>query len=344
MPQLNAGQPVDMMEIARRTTQRDIERLPRGAVKVIAPAKVNLFFAVAGRRADGYHEVTNVMQTLLLHDVLYLWPTDTPGEVACECRAYEELPQLDAPPEKNLAVRAVRALAAHLFGAPDAAPGVGIRIEKHVPAEAGLGGGSSDAAAALMGAAHLWADAGAVEAEAVSTEVLEQVGATVGADVAFFLRGGAALYDGVGEHFVRAYAPRRDSVAIIKPDAGLSTAAIYRAFDEHAEHDKRDDHFTHDKRNDLLSSVADAADIPLANDLQAPAIAQMSLISDILAFAAAQPGVTAVQMSGSGSAVFAICTDFGSACKLTAAAKLNGWWARTTAFGPIRSAVTPVTV
>ena len=340
MPQLNAGQPVDMMEIARRTTQRDIERLPRGAVKVIAPAKVNLFFAVTGRRADGYHEVANVMQTLLLHDVLYLWPTDVPGEVTCECRAYEDLPQLDAPTEKNLAVRAVRALAAHLFGAPDAAPGVSIRLEKHVPAEAGLGGGSSDAAAALVGAAHLWVDAGAVEAEAASTGVLARVGATVGADVAFFLRGGAALYDGVGEHFVRVYTSRRDSVVLIKPAAGLSTAAIYRAFDERADQTSSRDRFTQDKQNDLLS-VTDAADVPLYNDLQAPAEEQLSLISDIIAFATAQPGVTAARMTGSGSAVFAICTDFGSACKLTAAAKLNGWWARTTAFGPIRAAVTP---
>ena len=341
MPQLNAGQPVDMMEIARRTTQRDIERLPRGAVKVIAPAKVNLFFAVAGRRADGYHEVTNVMQTLLLHDVLYLWPTDVPGEVACECRAYEDLPQLDAPPEKNLAVRAVRALAAHLFGAPDAAPGVGIRLEKHVPAQAGLGGGSSDAAAALVGAARLWADAGAVEAEAVSPEVLAQVGATVGADVAFFLQGGAALYDGIGEHFVRAYVSRRDSVVIIKPDAGLSTAAIYRAFDERASRAGSCDCLVQGGQSDLLA-ISEAADVPLYNDLQAPAKEHLPLIGDILAFAAAQPGVTAARMTGSGSAVFAICTDFGSACKLAANAKLHGWWARTSAFGPVRAAAVPV--
>ena len=346
MRQLNAGQPVDMMEIARQTTQRDVERLPKGTVKAVAPAKVNLYLGVGPRRADGYHDVCNVMQTVMLHDVVYLWPAGAPGEVTCECRACEGLPPLDAVPADNLACRAVRALAARVFDPQDAAPGVGIRIEKHIPAQAGLGGGSSDAAAALMGAARLWEDAGAVESGVITTQLLEEVAAGVGADAAFFLRGGAALYDGVGERFVRAFASRRDSVVIIKPEEGLSTAAVYRAFDEGAGAREAAGNvegsccsrFGGDAQDGSLTS---AAQIPLFNALQAPAESQLSLISDIIAFAAAQPGVTAVQMSGSGSAVFAICTDFGSACKLTAAAKLKGWWARTTAFGPVRAAVTP---
>ena len=115
----NLDQPVDMMEIARQTTRRDVERLPRGAVKVIAPAKVNLYLAVGARRSDGYHEVENLMQTVMLHDVVYLWLDEdaAPGAVSCECVAYEGLEPVDVAPEENLAVRAVRALAVEVFGA-----------------------------------------------------------------------------------------------------------------------------------------------------------------------------------------------------------------------------------
>ena len=351
MPQLHANQPVDMMEIARQTALRDTERLPRGAVKVVAPAKVNLVFRVGPRRDDGYHDVLNVMQTLLLHDVLYLWPLEeAPGVVTCECRTFENLPPLDTPAERNLAVRAVRALAEHVFlsevreaggveGSP-AFPGIGMRIEKHIPAQAGLGGGSADAAAALVGAAALWKDAAFVP-----SGVLARVGATLGADVPFFLQGGAALMTGTGTELSRTFASRKEAAVIIKPDAGLSTAAVYRAFDEDmtaeaaaAFAELRDnccDHFTQDKQNDLFVWS------PLVNDLQASAIRLLPEVGRIIAFAQAQPGVTAVQMSGSGSAVFAICTDFGSACKLTANAKLHGWWARTTAFGSCKAAVIP---
>ncbi|MBQ3387384.1 MAG: 4-(cytidine 5'-diphospho)-2-C-methyl-D-erythritol kinase, partial [Eggerthellaceae bacterium] len=206
----NGDQPVDMMEIARQTTARDVERRKPGTVKVVAPAKVNLVLKVGERREDGYHPLENVFQAVMLHDLVYLWPEGPVGAVTCECVAFEGLPPVDAAPENNLATRAVRALARALFGAPDGAPGIGIRIEKHIPAQAGLGGGSSDAAAALVGAARVWTDAGALAEDAITPELLEKVAAPLGADVTFFLRGGAALYDGVGEHFVRAYAPRKD--------------------------------------------------------------------------------------------------------------------------------------
>ena len=367
-------QPVDMMEIARETTRRDTQRLPRGAVKVLAPAKVNLHLHVGARRPDGYHDVENVMQTIMLHDVVYLWPLDgaaagtgtaaetgaaaaaasgvdvgtgmaaaaagtsgTCGKVTCECVACEGLTPVDIAPEENLAVRAVRALAAEVFGTADAAPGVGIRIEKHVPAQAGLGGGSSDAAASLVGAAHLWVQAGAADAAAVSSEVLAHVAAKLGADVPFFLTGGAALMGGTGTEFVRAFASRKDSAVIIQPEVGLSTAAMYATIDEAAAGGESASFVP-----DTWDGVSQASDIPLANDFQAPAVAAAPVIGEIIAFASAQPGVTAAMLSGSGSAVFAICTDFSSACKLAANAKLAGWWARTTAFGPVRAAVTPV--
>ena len=334
----NGDQPVDMMEIARQTTARDVERRKPGTVKVVAPAKVNLVLKVGERREDGYHPLENVFQAVMLHDLVYLWPEGPVGAVTCECMAFESLPPVDAAPENNLATRAVRALACALFGAADAAPGIGIRIEKHIPAQAGLGGGSSDAAAALVGAARVWTDAEALAPDAVTPELLEAVAAPLGADVTFFLRGGAALYDGVGEHFVRAYAPRKDAVVIIKPDAGLSTGVVYRAFDEGVGREGAGDSAASDA---LALDVAAAADLPLMNDLQAPSVALLPEIGHIIDWASAQPATSGVMMSGSGSAVFAICSDFAGACKLTASAKLQGWWARTTAFGPVKAAVVP---
>ena len=350
----NGDQPVDMMEIARQTTARDVERRKPGTVKVVAPAKVNLVLKVGERREDGYHPLENVFQAVMLHDLVYLWPEGPEGTVTCECVAFESLPPVDAAPEDNLAARAVRTLAKAVFGAADAAPGIGIRIEKHIPAQAGLGGGSSDAAAALVGAARVWTDAGALAPDAVTPEMLEAVAAPLGADVTFFLRGGAALYDGVGEHFVRAYAPRKDAVAIIKPDAGLSTGAVYRAFDEGVgrEADSTGNNAAGEGAGnnaagegtsgaELKLDVVAAADLPLINDLQAPSVALLPEIGRIIRWASAQPATRGVMMSGSGSAVFVICSDFAGACKLTASAKLQGWWARTTAFGPVKAAVVP---
>lgn len=375
-----SDEPVDVMDIARKTTQRDIERLPQGAIKVIAPAKVNLLLAVGPKRADGRHEVVNVMQTVMLHDTLYLWPLDEPGTVECACVSLEDTAPLDVAADDNLAVRAVRALAEAAFGSAAAAPGIGIRIEKHIPAQAGLGGGSSDAAAALVGAARLWRDAltqssaptgaaaaqSAVESARVSrgtcaqgapepageqaavpvaarladAALLEQVAAGLGADVAFFLKGGAALMDGAGEHFVRQLASRKDALVIIRPDEGLDTGKVYAAFDELLVGLDRPDTFLR-QAEAALAGLTEASAIPLMNALQEPSSRLLASVRDILQWAAARPEALAVQMSGSGSAVFVICPNMASACKLTGDAKLRGWWARSTSFAPLKAAIVP---
>ncbi len=344
----NNNQPVDMIDIARRTTQAEVQRHAPGTIKAIAPAKVNPVLAVGPKRADGYHDVHNVMQTIMLHDILYLWPLPETGAVICNCIAYEELPPVDAAAHDNLAVRAVRALAAEVFGSADAAPGVGIRLEKHVPAQAGLGGGSSDAAAALLGAAQLWQAAGAATAEQLTAEVLARVAATLGADVPFFLTGGAALFTGTGTERSATFASRKDPVVIIQPEAGLSTAAVYRAFDElvaQAGEGAADTQAAATTGEGAAGAQAAEAIYPdhdeWRNDLQAPAVSLAPEVGEVLAWAAAQPGVVTAQMSGSGSAVFVVCENFDAACKLAADAKLHDWWARTTMFGPVKAAVVP---
>jgi 4-diphosphocytidyl-2-C-methyl-D-erythritol kinase len=155
------------------------------ALELIAAAKLNLVLEVTGRRGDGYHEIASVMQTIDLADTVRLADA---ASIELEVAGEE---QLGVPREgpRNLAYAAAHALA-EAAGRSDV--GVRIELEKRIPAGLGLGGGSSDAAAVLRGLNRLWAlDLG----DASMTEVA----ASVGSDVAFFLRGGSAYVTGRGE-------------------------------------------------------------------------------------------------------------------------------------------------
>jgi 4-diphosphocytidyl-2-C-methyl-D-erythritol kinase len=155
------------------------------ALQLIAAAKVNLTLEVLRRRDDGYHEVATVMQTIDLAD--RVWLTLGPDiELVVTGPADSGVPD---DRQMNLAHRAARLLQEEA-GAPDR--GARIELEKHIPAGAGLGGGSSDAAAVLRGLNHLWA-------LGIDTPALSKLAACLGSDVPFFLRGGTALATGHGE-------------------------------------------------------------------------------------------------------------------------------------------------
>ncbi|OGO52155.1 MAG: 4-(cytidine 5'-diphospho)-2-C-methyl-D-erythritol kinase, partial [Chloroflexi bacterium RBG_16_68_14] len=155
------------------------------ALRVRAPAKVNWTLEVLGRRPDGYHEVRTALQTIALSD----WVTLTPADGLSLALSGEAGPLASEPLEANLAYRAAERLRGELGGH---ARGVRIAIEKHVPVAAGLGGGSSDAAAVLRGLRRLWQ-------LDIPDDELATLAAELGADVPFFLRGGAALASGRGE-------------------------------------------------------------------------------------------------------------------------------------------------
>jgi 4-diphosphocytidyl-2-C-methyl-D-erythritol kinase len=192
-------------------------------VTVRAPAKVNLSLAVLGRRPDGYHELDNVMMTLELGDLVTAEARDE------ECTLELGGPAASGVPEDgtNLALRgalAVRALAERRGLAPG---GVHLTLEKRVPAQAGLGGGSSDAAAAALACAELWG------LDPDEREILEALSA-LGSDCAFFLAArasGLARCTGRGE-IVEPLAALdlRWSLALVTPDFGCSTSAVYAAF------------------------------------------------------------------------------------------------------------------
>ena len=322
------SQAVNMVEQARLTQTAD-SRLEPGEIRVIAPAKVNLFLDIGEKRPDGYHDATTVMHALMLHDVLRMKTTPAAeGGLSLDVRCIpcEGIEPLDIPSEDNIAAKAVRLLARKV--GRDRNETLRILIEKHIPAEAGLGGGSSDAAAALVGAANLWG-------VAADDQAVEEAARELGADVAFFLHGGCSCLTGVGDVFHHALAPRSDSVVLIKPEGGVSTKAAYRTFDECPQTIGEED------RRQALSATR-AQDVPLRNNLVCASELLLPALKDVRSWVFEQEsGIVDALMSGSGSAVFVICTDFSSACRVSSAANARGWWARTTTFGPVRAAVVP---
>lgn len=196
-------------------------------VTAFSPAKVNLHLAIGERRPDGYHGARSVMHALSLHDTLTVRRECVSGSddfsVQVRCVAHEGVEPLEISSEDNIVYKALMK-AADAF---DCGRGetVDVVIDKHIPHAAGLGGGSSNAAAALLAACRLWG----VDPE--SREVFD-IAAGIGADVPFFLRGGCAVLGDRGDVFERELVPMKGALVLIRPNAGVSTAAAYRAFDE----------------------------------------------------------------------------------------------------------------
>ena len=264
------------------------------SIALSAPAKLNLSLAVLARRADGFHDIESLMVGVSLGDTLTIRASDAPG-VRLTMRYGAGLVgtplarDVPAGPD-NLVVRAAEALAA----AAGVDRGLEIELEKRVPAGAGLGGGSSDAAAVLCGASRAWG-------LDWSPERLADVGATIGSDVPFFVAAGAAIVRGRGERIepVAGLPPLR--VVIACPATGLSTAAVYAGCTPDASH-------RGDARR-LADALADGglrgAAPFLTKALEPPARRLCPEVDRLLAaFAAA--GAICPRLTGSGSACFAL--------------------------------------
>jgi len=173
-----------------------------------APAKLNLMLHIVGRRADGYHELQTLFQFLDHGDELSFSPRED-GEI----RLHTELPGVDH--DSNLIVRAARLLQ-HESGCPQ---GADIHLLKRLPMGSGIGGGSSDAATALLGLNHLWQ-------LHLEEDQLAELGLTLGADVPVFVRGRAAFAEGVGERLQPVELPE-PWFLVIAPQVSVSTAEIF---------------------------------------------------------------------------------------------------------------------
>ncbi len=182
----------------------------RRLLDVPAPAKLNLFLHITGRRDDGYHLLQSVFMLLDWCDSLH-FELRADGHISREDLTPGSLPTED------LSVRAARALQA----ATGCTYGVHVGLEKHLPAEAGMGGGSSDAATTLIALNRLWG-------LGLSRSQLSAIGLTLGADVPFFIGGRHAWAEGVGERLTPLTLPKAHFV-VVKPPGGASTQRIFSA-------------------------------------------------------------------------------------------------------------------
>ncbi|HKO44681.1 MAG TPA: 4-(cytidine 5'-diphospho)-2-C-methyl-D-erythritol kinase [Pyrinomonadaceae bacterium] len=189
----------------------------QSSIRLPSFAKINLSLRVLGKRPDGYHEISTTLQTISLHDDL-LFERNVSGEISLSC----DEPEIPLGAE-NLAVQAARALKDHY--SPDV--GADIRLHKRIPAKAGLGGGSSNAAVTLLALNHLWQ----INASAVD---LAEIAADLGADVPFFLHGGSAKGTGTGTTITPLPDDEVKHLIVLHPRASVSTVEAYRALNSPA--------------------------------------------------------------------------------------------------------------
>lgn len=306
-----------------------LEGLPmKNVTKIISPAKVNLVLAVGEKQESGFHEVQTIMHSLALHDTLSMRRFDDEGsgdglQVMLKCESSFTIDPLLIKAEENIAYKAVVELAKALGRTQDET--IEMILNKVIPAEAGLGGGSSNAAAALVGAATLWG-------VGVENERVQEVASRLGADVSFFLKGGCARLSGKGDVFEAQLEPRSGFVLLVRPDAGVSTGKAYAAFDEDPVLPS----------SEYLSSIAalDAAvDVSLYNNLEKAACSVTPVVAQVLEWGRASAGEENVVLCGSGSAVCCIFDSYQAACEASVEARKHEWWTRVTSFSPLGAAI-----
>jgi len=267
-------------------------------MKFIAPAKINLGLYITGKRADGYHELASIFLPIGLCDTLEV-ETDnsanssnagtvtiaTKGPFASVC----------GEPKKNTVYKAYQVIKQ----ATGITQGFKVCIEKNIPSQAGLGGGSSDAGA-FIGAVNKILNLN------LKPHELEAIGAKVGADVPFFIKQTPAFVEGIGEKLITFKLLRDYWVVIAKPLAGLDTATVYSnltlSLTLKSINAKRREHL----RSIAFQGLKEVGELKeLSNDLEIPSVKLLPEILEIKRFLEGH-GPISCMMSGSGSAVFAI--------------------------------------
>lgn len=284
--------------------------VPLGRFMLItAPAKINLYLGVhEGRDEDGYHRVDTVMTTLDIADTIAIAPSDR--------LMVKTVPEADFPQESNTAYKAA-VLMGEAFGRD---PNFAILIDKHIPIRAGLGGPSSDAAAAIMGICRYWG----IDPR---DERIDGVARSVGADVPFFLYGPPAFLDGRGDSVRELFRPLTGTpVVLVKPmESGVSTIESYRRFDECPVAPASLDPMLEALRAHDESAIFSR----ISNNLAPAACALCPEIGEIADWLRGQPDVRAVDVCGSGATVFAVCNTQMAAEKIgISAMRDHGWWAQ----------------
>lgn len=294
------------------------------------PAKVNLFLAVPAKRADGYHEIETLIVAVKLFDTLEFQVRPEPDvEFSCEWAAGiaaqingcqndrgrgvfgdDALPWDRLPAsEQNLVWRTLQLFRQRA----EVKQGARVRLVKRIPAAAGLGGASSDAATALVAANLAWR-------VGWSIEQLEEVAAEVGSDVPFFVRSQPAICRGRGEQMNWVKVPGGRPIVIVRPPGGLSTPEVFRNCNPGAEKTTT---------QDLIAALrqGDSAKIKqgLTNRLQPPAERLSDGVAKLMAALKRECGGS--QMTGSGSSCFLIANHRRQARRMAARLRGQGWQA-----------------
>ena len=255
------------------------------AVRVRAHAKINLDLRVLGPRADGFHEPRTVFQAIALHDVIECLPREGPFAIECDTAGVPLDPT-------NLVWKAAEALWRSLRRTGPVRDML-VRLYKRVPLQAGLGGGSGDAAATLLGLAAAWRIP-------VRPSQFSDVASTLGADVPFFLSGGTALGLGRGDEVYPLADLPRHWVVLLVPGFGVSTADAYGWYDAERESGRPPVREPQYVPGPWPSRAAE-----MVNDLEAP-IARHHPEIEQMKTALRRAGAVAAAMSGSGSTVFGL--------------------------------------
>jgi 4-diphosphocytidyl-2-C-methyl-D-erythritol kinase len=276
--------------------------MPEVELSEFAPAKVNLYLHVTGRRADGYHLLDSLAVFPAVGDRLRAAPAE-----ALSLTVAGEFGAALAGEADNLVLRAARALGG--------TQGARIKLEKHLPVASGIGGGSADAAAALRLLCRLWG-----RPPAAASIALAPIALALGADVPVCLASRPARMGGVGETLTPAPGLPPAGMVLVNPGVSLATAAVFCArtggYSAPAE---------------LPAAWPDAAAMAgelarLRNDLQSPAIALRPVIGTVLSDLAAVPGCLLARMSGSGATCFGLFPDAATAEAAARALARPGWW------------------
>lgn len=253
-----------------------------------AYAKINLVLNIGDRRPDGYHDIQTIMQSLELHDDVTVEQTGGTGITVTA--------SVDTIPtdESNLAVKAVKAFAAKT-GVP--ADGLSIHIEKRIPVAAGLGGGSSDAAATLRALNQIYETN-------LSLDELAEIGMEVGSDVPFCIHGGCAYVEGKGDMVVPTTPLPQCIIVVGKPDLTVSTEKMYQRYDQ-VELPARADHTPEimlGLRWENLKAVAEGVGNAFEQVLMKNERNTVDMMKEVMN----QFGTLGTAMTGSGPAVFGI--------------------------------------
>ena len=246
-------------------------------------AKINLALSVEGIMENGYHRVKMIMQEITLSDEISLCFGKTGVNLSCNI---SQIPTDD----RNIACRAAK-LFYEVTGIED---GVDIHIEKRIPSEAGLGGGSADGAAVLKGMNEHYG-------YPIPDDELISLGAKIGADVPFCIMGGTALAEGIGEILTPVESKVKADILIVKPDAGISTPWAYKRLDEVGCEPLDVDGVAKALADGDLKSLC--SKMSNAFEIVAPEVAPEV---DEIKSSLAEHGALGAMMSGSGTAVFGI--------------------------------------